>query len=52
MLICEPTAATNHRVDITTVPVSGLPDSALALVWRRGEQTPSIQAFARHLEQT
>ncbi|NIK56686.1 LysR family transcriptional regulator [Kribbella shirazensis] len=52
MLICEPTASTNHRADISTVPVSGLPDSALALIWRRGEQTPSVQAFARHLEQT
>ncbi|WP_350281109.1 LysR family transcriptional regulator [Kribbella sp. HUAS MG21] len=51
MLICEPTAATNHRTDITTVQVSGLPDSALALVWRRGEQTPAVRAFAQHLEQ-
>ncbi|GAA3118508.1 DNA-binding transcriptional LysR family regulator [Kribbella aluminosa] len=49
MLICESTAANNHRADITTVPLTGFPDSALALVWRRGEETPSIRAFAEHL---
>ncbi|HEY3560562.1 MAG TPA: LysR family transcriptional regulator [Kribbella sp.] len=50
MLICEPTAANNHRADLCTVPVTGMPDSAFALVWRRGEDTPSIQAFADHLK--
>ncbi len=51
MLICQPTATLNGRAGITTVPLTGLPDSALALVWRRGEQTPSVQAFAEHLKQ-
>ncbi|MFF0264831.1 LysR family transcriptional regulator [Kribbella sp. NPDC004536] len=49
MLICRSTAATNHREDITTIPVTGLPDSALALIWRRDEQTPAIQTFADQL---
>ena len=49
MLICRSTAANNHREDITMIPVTDLPDSALALVWRRGEQTPSVEAFAEQL---
>jgi DNA-binding transcriptional LysR family regulator len=50
MLICEPTATNNHRADITTVPLTGFPDSALALIWRRDEHTPSVQVFAEHLK--
>ncbi|TDD28636.1 LysR family transcriptional regulator [Kribbella turkmenica] len=49
MLVCRPTAENHRRTDIVTIPVTGLPDSALGLVWRRGEDTPSLQAFAAHL---
>ncbi|MFG1908706.1 LysR family transcriptional regulator [Kribbella sp. NPDC048928] len=50
MLICRPTAAKNDRADLIAIPVTGIPDSALALVWRRGEDTPSVQAFAEYLK--
>jgi DNA-binding transcriptional LysR family regulator len=49
MIICRPTADLNGRAGIVTVPLTGLPDSALALIWRRGEDTPSVRAFAEHL---
>ncbi|HWD81133.1 MAG TPA: LysR family transcriptional regulator [Kribbella sp.] len=49
MLICRPTADLNDRAGITTVPLTGLPDSALALIWRRGEERPALRAFAQHL---
>lgn len=46
MLLCRPTAELNQRADIVHVPVTGLPDSALGLVWRRGEDTPWLRTFA------
>ena len=49
MLVCLPTAAHTRRGDIVNVPITGLPDSALGLVWRRGEDTPALKAFAAHL---
>ncbi|WP_202797041.1 LysR family transcriptional regulator [Kribbella flavida] len=49
MLLCRPTAELNQRADIVHVPVTGLPDSALGLVWRRGEHTPWLKAFAAAL---
>jgi DNA-binding transcriptional LysR family regulator len=49
MLVCRPTAVLNQRADLVSVPITGLPESALGLVWRRGEDTPSVQAFAAHL---
>jgi hypothetical protein len=33
------------------IPITGVPESALGLVWRRGEDTPSLQAFAAHLKE-
>ncbi|MER7248191.1 LysR family transcriptional regulator [Kribbella sp. NPDC000426] len=50
MIICRPTAALNDRAGIATVPLTGIPDSALALIWRRGEDTSSVKAFAEHLK--
>ncbi|WP_433162084.1 LysR family transcriptional regulator [Kribbella sp. CA-247076] len=50
MLVCRPTAEHNRRADIVNIPITGLPDSALGLVWRRGEDTPSLRAFAAHLK--
>ncbi|MCE0447333.1 LysR substrate-binding domain-containing protein [Streptomyces tricolor] len=35
---CRPTAAYHHRADVAYVPVDGLPDSALGLVWHRGRR--------------
>jgi DNA-binding transcriptional LysR family regulator len=49
MLLCRPTAEQNQRADIVHIPITGLPDSALGLVWRRGEETPSLKAFAAAL---
>jgi DNA-binding transcriptional LysR family regulator len=49
MLVCRATAVRNHRADIVSIPLTGLPDSAFALIWRRGEETPSVRAFAQHL---
>jgi DNA-binding transcriptional LysR family regulator len=51
MLVCRPTAENNRRADIVNIPITGVPESALGLVWRRGEDTPSLQAFATHLKE-
>ncbi|MDX3225548.1 LysR family transcriptional regulator [Streptomyces sp. ME19-01-6] len=47
MLLCAPTAALHGRRDIAFVPVEGLPESALGLVWRRAGETARIRAFGR-----
>jgi DNA-binding transcriptional LysR family regulator len=49
MLLCRPTAEYNQRADIVHVPITGVPDSALGLIWRRGEETPHLKAFAAML---
>jgi len=49
MLVCRPTAANNQRSGIVNIPINGLPDSALGLVWRRDEESPALKAFAEHL---
>ncbi|MCX4823106.1 LysR family transcriptional regulator [Streptomyces sp. NBC_01142] len=46
MLLCGPTAEYHARRDIAFVPVDGLPDSVLGMVWRRGAETERIRAFA------
>lgn len=46
MIMCRPTAEYNRRGDIAIVPLSGLPDSSLALVWRRDGETRLVRAFA------
>ncbi|MFD9942525.1 LysR substrate-binding domain-containing protein [Nonomuraea sp. NPDC059023] len=46
MLFCTPTAAYLGRDDVTFVPVTGLPDSVLGLVWQRTRRTTAITAFA------
>jgi DNA-binding transcriptional LysR family regulator len=50
MLLCRATAENNRRADIVNIPITGVPDSALALIWRRGEDTPALQKFAVHLK--
>ncbi|MFC4909086.1 LysR family transcriptional regulator [Actinomadura gamaensis] len=46
LVFCVPTGRSFSRSDITYVPVDGLPDSVLGLVWRRGDTTPRLRAFA------
>ncbi len=46
MLLCRPTADYHGRRDITFVPVDGLPDSALGLVWHQDRETARIRAFS------
>lgn len=50
MLICRASAEHNRRTDIVNIPLTGVSESALGLVWRRGEDTPALQAFAAHLK--
>ncbi|MFD1935939.1 LysR substrate-binding domain-containing protein [Nonomuraea mangrovi] len=47
MLFCTPTAAYHGRDDVTFVPVVGLPDSVLGLVWRKEAETAAVRAFQR-----
>jgi DNA-binding transcriptional LysR family regulator len=49
MLLCRPTAEYNQRTDIVHVPITDVPESALGLIWRRGEETPHLKAFAETL---
>lgn len=49
MLLCVPTARVQARGDIAFVPVTGLPRSALTLVWRRERTTATLRAFAAAL---
>lgn len=46
MIFCAPTVRTQARTDITYVPVTGIPDSSLGLVWRKGGETALLRAFA------
>ncbi|MEV0053002.1 LysR family transcriptional regulator [Saccharopolyspora shandongensis] len=46
MLLCRPCAISHGRRDIAFVPVTGLPDSVLGLVWPRAAATTRVLAFA------
>ncbi|MFD7662493.1 LysR family transcriptional regulator [Streptomyces sp. NPDC059788] len=46
MLLCRPTADYHGRRDITFVPVTGLPDSVLGLVWHQDRETARTRAFS------
>ncbi|MEU7136081.1 LysR family transcriptional regulator [Streptomyces sp. NPDC046261] len=52
MLLCRPTAEYHGRSALAYVPVTGLPDSELALVWRRDHETARVRAFAEALART
>lgn len=43
----RPTAEYHGRRDVTFVPVDGVPDSVLWMVWRRDTETERVRAFAR-----
>lgn len=47
MLLCRPTAEYHGRSDVVFVPVEGVPDSVLGVVWRRDAETERVRAFAR-----
>ncbi|MEV7196599.1 LysR substrate-binding domain-containing protein [Streptomyces sp. NPDC093510] len=47
MLLCGPTAEYHGRKDVVFVPVDGLPDSALGMVWHRDGETERVREFAR-----
>ncbi|MCI3930730.1 LysR family transcriptional regulator [Streptomyces sp. AN091965] len=47
MLLCRPTAAYHGREDVVFVPVDGVPDSVLGMVWHRDGETERVRAFAR-----
>ncbi|WPO73715.1 MULTISPECIES: LysR family transcriptional regulator [unclassified Streptomyces] len=49
MLLCRPTAEYHGRKDVTFVPVDGLPDSVLGMVWHRDGETARVREFARVL---
>ncbi|MEU2272846.1 LysR family transcriptional regulator [Streptomyces olindensis] len=49
MLLCRPTAAYHRREDVAFVPVEGVPESALGLVWHRDGGSAAVRAFARTL---
>nr|WP_218826337.1 LysR family transcriptional regulator [Actinomadura mexicana] len=46
MPLCVPTARRHRRDDVVFVPLTGLPDSALTLVWHRDRATAGLRAFA------
>ncbi|GAA0471038.1 LysR family transcriptional regulator [Streptomyces stramineus] len=49
MLLCRSTAEYHGRSPLAFVPVTGLPDSALGLVWRRNAENERLRAFGRAL---
>ncbi|MEU3712877.1 LysR family transcriptional regulator [Streptomyces catenulae] len=49
MLLCHPTAEYYGRRDIIFVPLTGLEDSFLGLVWRRSHETARVRAFSQAL---
>ncbi|WP_129785648.1 LysR family transcriptional regulator [Promicromonospora panici] len=50
MIVCAAMAAYNQRSDIRFVPVDGLPDSTLGLVWRSDRESSRIRHFADAVE--
>lgn len=52
MLLCRPTAEYHGRRDVVHVPVAGLPDSVLGVVWQRDAETERVRAFARAVSES
>ncbi|MCT2589726.1 LysR family transcriptional regulator [Streptomyces sp. N2-109] len=52
MLLCGPTAEYAGARGIRFVPVAGLPDSALGLIWPQGKETAHTRAFSAALSAT
>lgn len=51
LILCAATATYSQRSDITFVPINGLPESALGLVWRTDLESPRLRAFAKAIEE-
>ncbi|MGW7056193.1 LysR family transcriptional regulator [Streptomyces sp. NPDC054887] len=49
MLLCHPTGEYYNRRAITFVPITGLEDSFLGLVWHHSHETARIRAFSQAL---
>lgn len=47
MLVCNPTAEYHGRRSVTFVPITGLPDSTLGLIWHRTSETARVRAFSQ-----
>ncbi|WP_223512515.1 LysR family transcriptional regulator [Nocardia sputi] len=52
MLLCHPTAESHRRRPVTFVPVTGIAESRLGLVWRRHGETARVRAFSRAVAAT
>jgi len=52
MLLCEPTAAYHRRHDVVDIPVTGLPETALGVVWHRDHENARVRAFAEVVGET
>jgi DNA-binding transcriptional LysR family regulator len=52
MLLCGPTAAYHRRRDVVDIPVAGLPETALGLVWHRDHENARIRAFGEVIAAT
>ncbi|MEU1901583.1 LysR family transcriptional regulator [Nocardiopsis dassonvillei] len=52
LLVCGATAEYNRRPDVTYVPVTGLAESELGLVWRTAARGSRLTAFAAVLAET
>lgn len=50
LILCAATAEYSRRVDVAFVPVQGLPDSSLGLVWRADRESARIRHFAAQVE--
>ncbi|CAH0231053.1 Hca operon transcriptional activator HcaR [Microbacterium oxydans] len=50
LILCAATTDYNRRVDVAFVPVRGLPESSLGLVWRVDRESPRIRQFATAVE--
>ncbi|ACZ21957.1 transcriptional regulator [Sanguibacter keddieii DSM 10542] len=47
MILCAATAESHRRPDVASVPIVGMPSSALALVWRADRETAQLRRLAR-----
>lgn len=52
LILCAATAEYSQRTDIAFVPVNGLPESSLGLVWRADRESARIRHFASTVEET
>jgi DNA-binding transcriptional LysR family regulator len=52
MLLCAPTAAYHRRADVVDVPVTGLPETALGLVWHRDHENARVRALSAVVAET